>query len=56
MDVVVARIEDYLKREYEEGRLPGPARSTIERVVARLREDTDGETDAKNPEDDPPRP
>lgn len=38
MDVVVARIEDYLRREYEEGRMPEPARATIDRVVARLRE------------------
>ena len=56
MDVVVARIEDYLKREYEEGRMPGPARSTIDRVVARLREDSDGGADEKNTGDDPPRP
>ncbi|HKL61772.1 MAG TPA: hypothetical protein VJ883_00285 [Woeseiaceae bacterium] len=56
MDVVVARIEDYLKREYEEGRMPGPARNTIERVVTRLREDTDGGADEKDPGGDPPRP
>lgn len=56
MDVVVARIEDYLKREYEEGRMPGPARSTIDRVVARLREDSDGGADEKNTGGDPPRP
>lgn len=56
MDVVVARIEDYLKREYEEGRMPGPARSTIDRVVARLREDSDGGADEKDTGGDPPRP
>ncbi len=38
MDAVVRRVEDYLLREYQEGRLPGPARGAIDRVVARLRE------------------
>jgi hypothetical protein len=56
MDVVVSRIEDFLRREYEEGRMPAPARSTIDRVVTRLREETDGGGDEKDPGDGPPRP
>ena len=56
MDMVVSRIEDYLRREYEEGRMPEPARSTIDRVVARLRDDTDGGAHEEDPRDDPPRP
>jgi len=56
MDMVVGRIEDYLRREYEEGRMPGPARSTIERVVARLREDADGGVHEEDRGEDAPRP
>lgn len=41
MDDIVARIETYLRREYDEGRLPGPARSTIDSVLKRLRGETD---------------
>ena len=55
-DVVVSRIEDYLRREYEEGRMPAPARSTIDRVVTRLREETEGGADEKDPGGDTPRP
>lgn len=56
MDVVVARIEDYLRREYEQGRMPERARSTIERVVARLRDDTDGGAHEEDSRDHTPRP
>jgi hypothetical protein len=56
MDVVVSRIEDYLRREYEEGRMPEPARSTIDRVVARLRDDTDGGAHEEDPRDHTTRP
>jgi hypothetical protein len=56
MDVVVSRIEDYLRREYEAGRMPEPARSTIDRVVARLRDDTEGGAHEEDFRDDPPRP
>jgi hypothetical protein len=42
MDAMVGRIEDYLRREYQEGRLPEPARGTIDKVIARLREDGGG--------------
>jgi hypothetical protein len=43
MDAMVGRIETYLRREYQEGRLPEPARGTIDRVIARLREDGGGQ-------------
>ncbi len=41
VDDVVDRIEAYLKREYDEGRLP--ARSAIDAALKRLRRDTDDE-------------
>lgn len=56
LDVVVGRVEDYLRREYDAGRLPVRARTAIDRVVSRLREDTDRRTDEEDPGSDTTRP